>query len=75
MLTRARVQIAVAYKDPLTGEEIPSFPADLSVLERAEVVYHEMEGWNTPTTKATSFIELPAKARAYVQFIEKHVVS
>ena len=66
-------QIAVAYKNPDTGEEIPSFPADLALLERAEVVYHEMDGWNTSTTHATKFDDLPPQARAYVEFIENFV--
>lgn len=67
------IKIAIAYKDPETGEEIPSFPADLSVLERAEVVYHEMEGWNKPTTHAKTYYDLPKQARAYVEYIEKFV--
>ena len=32
------IKVAVAYKDPKTGEEIPSFPADQKLLESAEVV-------------------------------------
>jgi len=66
-------QVAVAYKDPGSDEEIPSFPADLGRLERAEVVYRELDGWNTPTTHAKSFDELPSQAQAYVKFIEDFV--
>lgn len=32
------IKVAVAYKDPRTGEEIPSFPADQKLVESAEVV-------------------------------------
>ncbi|KAF4469431.1 adenylosuccinate synthetase [Fusarium albosuccineum] len=58
------LKIAIAYKDPETGEEIPSFPPDLKVFERAEVVYHEMSGWNKSTTNAKTY---------YIEYIEKFV--
>ena len=68
-----KLKIAVAYKNPETGEEIASFPADLELLGRVDVVYHEMEGWNTSTTHAKDFNELPPQAQAYVKFIEDFV--
>lgn len=49
-LTYLSPQIAIAYRDPLTGETLESFPADVDVLDRVEVVYRELEGWNKPTT-------------------------
>ncbi|KAF7545976.1 hypothetical protein G7Z17_g8769 [Cylindrodendrum hubeiense] len=67
------IKIAVAYKDKETGEELPSFPASIGQLENVEVVYHEMEGWNKPTTAAKTYYDLPKQARAYVQFIEEFV--
>ncbi|ROT37684.1 adenylosuccinate synthetase [Sodiomyces alkalinus F11] len=67
------IKVAVAYKDPDTGEEIPSFPADLSQLERVEVVYQELPGWNQPTAKIQTFMDLPVQARDYVHFIENFV--
>jgi adenylosuccinate synthase len=68
-----KIKVAIAYKDPQTGQELPSFPADVELLSRVEVVYHEMEGWNTTTTHAKSYDELPAQAKAYVEYIEKFV--
>ncbi|TPX11935.1 uncharacterized protein E0L32_007433 [Thyridium curvatum] len=66
------IKIAIAYK--VDGEELDSYPADLQILERAEVVYHEMPGWQTPTTNAKTYDELPKKARDYIeQYIEKFV--
>ncbi|RYP47598.1 hypothetical protein DL768_006384 [Monosporascus sp. mg162] len=65
--------IAVAYRDPLTGATLESFPADIDLLERVEVVYHEMEGWNKPTTSAKAYYDLPKQARAYIEFIEEFV--
>ncbi|KAL2213922.1 adenylosuccinate synthetase [Sarocladium strictum] len=65
------IKIAIAYK--VDGQELESYPADLEILERAEVVYHEMPGWQTPTTGAKTYYDLPKKARDYVEYIEKFV--
>ncbi|RYP39579.1 hypothetical protein DL767_002127 [Monosporascus sp. MG133] len=67
------LKIAIAYKDPATGEEIPSYPADLDLLDRAEVIYHEMPGWNKPTTNAKTFYDLPKEAQDYVIYIEEFI--
>ncbi|RYP05438.1 hypothetical protein DL764_003787 [Monosporascus ibericus] len=66
-------KLPVAYRDPLTGATLESFPADIDLLERVEVVYHEMEGWNQPTTSAKSYYDLPKQARAYIEFIEEFI--
>ncbi|OAR00174.1 hypothetical protein LLEC1_07416 [Akanthomyces lecanii] len=65
------IKIAIAYK--VDGQELDSYPADLDILERAEVIYHEMPGWQTPTTSAKTYDDLPKKARDYVAYIEKFV--
>ncbi|RYP77974.1 hypothetical protein DL771_000833 [Monosporascus sp. 5C6A] len=67
------LKIAIAYKDPVTGEEIPSYPADLDLLNRAEVIYHEMPGWNKPTTNAKTFYDLPKEAQDYIIYIEEFI--
>ncbi|KAK0710158.1 Adenylosuccinate synthetase [Lasiosphaeria miniovina] len=67
------LKVAVAYKDPSTGEEVDYFPADVGQLEKLEVVYKEFEGWQKPTTAAKSYYDLPKQARAYVEFIETFV--
>lgn len=50
------LKVAVAYKDPQTGEELDYFPADLGFLEKCEVVYKELEGWQTSTTAVKKFV-------------------
>ncbi|KAJ4267310.1 Adenylosuccinate synthase [Fusarium torreyae] len=65
------IKIAIAYK--IDGEELDSYPADLDILNRAEVVYHEMPGWQKPTTNAKTYYDLPKAARDYVEYIEKFV--
>ncbi|ORY67658.1 Adenylosuccinate synthetase [Pseudomassariella vexata] len=67
------IKVAVGYKDPQTGQELDSFPADLGLLEQVEVVYKELPGWNKPTTKVKTFYDLPKEARGYVEFIEEFV--
>ncbi len=68
-----KIKIAIAYKDPETGKELTSFPADQSVLERVEVVYHELPGWNSSIAKVREWSELPKEARDYVEYIENFV--
>ncbi|KAF5578419.1 adenylosuccinate synthetase [Fusarium pseudoanthophilum] len=65
------IRVATAYK--IDGKEIESYPADLDILDQCEVVYKDFPGWQTPTTNAKSFEELPKEARAYVEFIEEYV--
>ncbi|KAM0666868.1 hypothetical protein ACQRIT_005568 [Beauveria bassiana] len=65
------IQVAVAYKDPETGDLIDFFPADLEYLEKCEVVYEEFKGWNTPITSVKKYEDLPTEAREYVEYIEK----
>ncbi|RSM08293.1 Adenylosuccinate synthetase [Fusarium oligoseptatum] len=65
------IKVAIAYK--VDGEELDSYPADLDILERAEVVYHEMPGWQKPTTNAKTYYDLPKRAREYIEYIEKFV--
>ncbi|KAK6222779.1 Adenylosuccinate synthase [Pestalotiopsis sp. IQ-011] len=65
------IKIAIAYK--VDGEVLDSYPADLDILDRAEVVYHEMPGWQKPTTNAKSYYDLPKQAREYIEYIENFV--
>lgn len=48
-------------------------PANQEVLQRVEVVYETLPGWNSDTSAARSFEELPDNAQKYVRFIEEHV--
>ncbi|KAK4106234.1 Adenylosuccinate synthetase [Parathielavia hyrcaniae] len=66
------IKVAVAYKDPATGNDLDFFPADLGFLETCEVVYKELEGWQTPTTAVKKFEDLPPQAQAYVKFVEEY---
>ncbi|KAH6889313.1 Adenylosuccinate synthetase [Thelonectria olida] len=67
------IKIAVAYKEPESGEELVSYPSDPDTLDRAHVVYHEMPGWKRPTTNVKTFDDLPKQAQDYVEFIESFI--
>lgn len=65
-----RIPVTDAYV--CDGELIREFPfGERLNAARPHTVY--MEGWNSPTGRCRRFAELPAAARAYVDYIEKQV--
>jgi adenylosuccinate synthase len=64
-----KVNICVGYK--LNGRTIDYFPARISDLEKCQPIYEEMPGWETPTSEARDFAELPKKAQNYVNRLEE----
>ncbi|MEO7360666.1 MAG: adenylosuccinate synthase [Gemmatimonadaceae bacterium] len=66
--TLDKLAVCTGYR--IDGEVHTEFPADLSLLERAEPVYEWFDGWMEPTQDARTLSELPAKARAYLDRIE-----
>jgi adenylosuccinate synthase len=65
------IKVAVAYKLPDGTRLESSYPADPVVLDQVEVEYLTLPGWKSNTMGATKYEDLPANARAYVEFIEK----
>ncbi|KIY45003.1 Adenylosuccinate synthetase [Fistulina hepatica ATCC 64428] len=67
------IKVAVRYLLRKNGAEVPldGFPADLSVLEKIDVEYETLPGWQTSITGARSYNELPKNCKKYVQFIER----
>jgi len=66
-------EIPVATACNVNGQGLESFPADLDLLAKAEVVYETLPGWKEPTMGAKTFDELPKNAGVYVEFIEESV--
>ena len=62
------IKIGVAYE--IDNQRLPSFPADLEILGRVNVVYETHPGWKTEIKHCRTFAELPAQAQAYVRRIE-----
>lgn len=64
------IKVAVKYK--LDGQEIDYLPGDVEVLARIEPVYHEMPGWKGDLRTARTVEDLPAEARAYLDFMAEY---
>lgn len=47
--------------------------ANQEVLHRVEVQYETLPGWNSDTSAARSFQDLPENAQNYVRFIEEQL--
>jgi adenylosuccinate synthase len=61
------IKVCVAYRH---GKMRYDFvPNDAQTLAECKPVYVEFEGWRTPTDKARTWKQLPAKARAYLKAI------
>ncbi len=65
------VKLAVAYTS--AGERHTEFPPQQSVLYHCEPEYVELEGWKTDITGVRSYGDLPASARAYIEYIQESV--
>ena len=59
------VRACVGYR--VGGKTLDYIPNDIEVLARCEPVYVDFPGWMQSTTKARSWKELPARARAYLK--------
>ena len=65
------LKICVAYDDD--GERHEWMPYHQSVLHRATPIYEELPGWESDLTGATHRDDLPARAEAYLAFVEEQV--
>ncbi len=65
------IQVCVAYDH--RGERLEHFPADLAVLQECKPIYETLLGWEKDISGIKSFDDLPAKAKAYLAFLEKQV--
>uniref|UniRef100_A0A8D0DPK6 Adenylosuccinate synthetase n=1 Tax=Salvator merianae TaxID=96440 RepID=A0A8D0DPK6_SALMN len=64
----SEIKVGVAYK--IDDKTIPHFPANQEVLNKIEVQYETLPGWNRDISNARTFDELPLNAQNYVRFIE-----
>ncbi|KAF5390658.1 hypothetical protein D9757_002766 [Collybiopsis confluens] len=64
----AEIQIGVKYL--VDGEELPGFPANLEVLDKVQVEYFTLPGWQTSIASVTTYDDLPVNCRKYVEYIE-----
>jgi len=62
------IRVATGYE--VDGRPVEDFPAAAGTLERCRPVWRAFPGWLAPTTAARRWSELPAKARAYLEWVE-----
>lgn len=67
-----KIKICVAYK--INGKEINTIPVT-RMLNLAEPVYEEVEGWKTPISEIRVFKDLPKPARNYIKRLEALLVT
>ena len=63
------IRVCTAYE--IDGKRIEQMPASLRTFERCTPIYEDVPGWQTPTTHCTTWEELPEKAKAYVNYLER----
>ena len=54
----------------MNGTVLPSYRADLQVLEAVEPMYETLPGWAEDVSTCRTYDQLPAAARAYVERLE-----
>ncbi|KAI9932169.1 hypothetical protein ASPWEDRAFT_171704 [Aspergillus wentii DTO 134E9] len=64
------IKVGVAYILPDGTRTECSFPADSDLQEKVKVEYVTLPGWKSNTMGAQKYEDLPANARAYIEFIE-----
>ncbi|KAI8370632.1 adenylsuccinate synthetase [Radiomyces spectabilis] len=63
------IKVATAYI--LDDKPLPTFPADLALLDRIEVQYVDLPGWQTDISACRRWEDLPTNAQRYIEFIER----
>ena len=67
------IHVCTAYE--VDGVRYEDMPSDTDQIAKAIPIYESMPGWNSPTTEAKSFDELPKEAQVYLKKIAKLVDS
>jgi len=66
-----KIPICNAYR--YDGKVLHDFPASSKVMQNAQPVYEEIEGWDKPLDDVRKFSDLPAQAQKYVRRLEEIV--
>ena len=61
------LRVCTAYE--YEGQRLTEMPASVNILEKCKPVYEELPGWCEPTSHITEYADLPARARAYVEYL------
>jgi adenylosuccinate synthase len=64
-----KIPICTAYR--YNGNFVNDFPASLKVMQHAQPVYEQMDGWDKPLDDVRNISDLPAQAQKYVHRLEE----
>lgn len=64
------INVVTAYRNKDAGIANDTFETSLEYLDKVEPVLRAFPGWKTDTGGIREFLQLPAKARDYIEFIE-----
>ncbi|GIK04823.1 hypothetical protein Aspvir_008920 [Aspergillus viridinutans] len=67
------IKVAVAYVLPDGTRLTDTYPANADVLEKVKVEYVTLPGWKSNTMGVKKYEDLPANARAYIEYIEREL--
>ncbi len=65
----AEIPVCVGYR--INGKETQEIPAQASGYDNIEPVYTKLPGWHCETYGIDNYDRLPAKAKSYLDFVEK----
>ncbi|KIY71814.1 Adenylosuccinate synthetase [Cylindrobasidium torrendii FP15055 ss-10] len=66
-------EIKIGVKYLLDGVELDGFPADLDLLEKVQVEYVTLPGWQSSIEEVRTYEELPENCKKYIDFIEEYL--
>jgi len=64
-----KIPVCVGYRSG--GQDLSGMPATIKEMTSLEPVYECLPGWRVSTFGVSSYDDLPAAARGYVEFLEK----
>ena len=64
------IRLCVGYK--VGSKTLKKLPLQTNLLQQIEPIYEEMTGWMEKTDSMTSYSQLPAKAKEYIERIESY---
>jgi len=65
----AEIPVCTTYK--LDGRQTQQIPAQIAGFDKLEPLYSKLPGWQTETFGINCYDQLPAKAKQYLQFVER----
>jgi adenylosuccinate synthase len=66
-------EIPVGLEYEYQGKRFTDFPPDVESLDKVQVRYHMLPGWQQPTFGLQDFSKLPQKAKDYLRFLSDQV--